>query len=156
MANLPKSIERAKDFFENQVFPFWRQVVCKWPEDLRGMVVPLMLGGIFMKLNELVERLGQGSTYFRITPFVLVAGDSAIKVVQKETQGLTRRVFVWVDSAIGAPDPVIRIGTSRASSSAGGVALIPGQSNEIGKIPYDTELWMSSAQNITVYIVEEA
>lgn len=156
MATISSALSRAKEFFETQVHPWWRDIVCKWDDTQQKFAIPLLLSGIFLSLRELVEKLGQGTQYFRITPFALVANASPARVLQKEPNGLARRVFVWVDSAVGMPDPRVRIGTAKSSVNAGGVLLTPGIANEVGRMPPNTELWMSTDVSLTVYVVEEA
>lgn len=153
---LPDALARAKDFFETRVHPWWRDVVCQWDEENRKLAVPLLLAGIFLSMRELLERIGQGGNYFRISPYKLTANAAPIRVLEKEPNGLSRRVFVWVDSAIGLPDPRIRIGTAKSNVNAGGVLLTPGVANEIGKMPPNNELWMSSDVTLNIYLVEEA
>lgn len=156
MATIPDLFSRAKDFLEHRVEPWWQKIVCAWPEAEQKFAIPILLAGILLSLRELIERIGSGGNYFRISPFVLTANAPPVRVVDKETNGLSRRIFAWVDSAIGLPDPRIRIGTSRSSVNGGGVQLTPGVANEVGKVPPNTELWMTSDVSLTVYIVEEA
>lgn len=154
-SNFSDTLSRAKDTLEH-VTGWWQKIVCSWPKDLQDRASTILLAGIFLSLRELIERIGQGGNYFRITPFVLVANGPAVRVVEKDVNGLSRRIFAWVDSAVGLPDPRIRIGTAKSSVNAGGVQLTAGVANEVGKVPPNTELWMTSDVGLTIYIVEEA
>ena len=108
-----------------------------------------LLGGIYEKLDALAaaQPTGLGLT---ITPYTL--GTDGIRILEKDTLDRVRDVSIWVESATGGPLPVLRIGLSGASSTAG-VRVIPGQVNDIGIIPADTELFAASSVAITIYVI---
>lgn len=151
MSNL---ITRARDFMEQRVHPWWQGVVCAWSPELRKRGAELLLAGIFLQLQKLREALQQGGTYFRITPFSLVANAQAIRILDIEVQGRVREVSIWMDSAIGLPDPVIRISTDASGSAGNGVRMAAGSANELGKVPANTTLYASADVNLNGYIIE--
>lgn len=147
-------IERAKEFFESTAVPWWRRIVCAWPEQLRPFAGELLLAGVYLQLDRLNEALAQGGTYFRITPFQLVANLPAIEILNIEVQGRVRDVSIWMDSAVGGPDPTIRLSTDGSGTFGNGVRLTPGGPNELGKVPPNTRLFASCDVTLNGYIIE--
>jgi hypothetical protein len=144
---------RAKEFFEGRVLPWWRNIVCAWPPELRKHTTELLLGAILLSLRELTEAVNQGGNYFNITPFQLIANAPSTKVLGVEVQGRVRDVTIWLDSALGGPPVTMRIGTSD-SGAGNGVRCTPGVANELGKVPPQTQLFASSDVTINGYIIE--
>lgn len=149
-------IARAQNFLVNRVHPWWRDIVCKWPTDLRKFSSELLLAGIFLSLRDLAEGLQQGGTYFRITPFTVEANSEAVLVLDIETQGRVREVSIWMDSAVGLPDPTIRLSTGGGGTGGNGVRMTPGVPNELGKVPPNTKLYVASDITINGYVIERA
>lgn len=147
-------IDRARMYFEGTVYPWWQNIVCKWPLELRKFAPELLLAGVYLQLDRLTEALSQGGNYFRITPFQLLANDAAVQVLDIEVQGRVREVSIWMDSAVGSPDPTIRISTDGSGAVGNGVRMTPGGPNELGKVPPETRLYMSSDVTINGYIIE--
>ncbi len=147
-------LERAKSFFEGTVHPWWKNILCKWQPELRKYSSELLLAGIFLSQRDLIEALQQGGNYFRITPFHLRAGAEATKVVDIETNGYVREVSIWMDSAVGLPDPTIRLSTGASGTVGNGVRVTPGGPNELGKVPPNTRLFLSADIDINGYIIE--
>lgn len=150
-------LTRAKLFFEERANPWWEHIVCKWSEARRRFVPELLLSAILLQLQQLNESQQQG-TYWRATPFTLIAGDEALRVLDIETQGRVREVDIWMDALpLGAPFPTIRLSTSASGSSAGGgIQMQTGTGNVMGKVPPDTKLYLSSDTTISGYIIERA
>jgi len=116
-------------------------------------VANILLAGLYFTLREAVTLLGAGGNTLRITGYVLKAG-RPVKVVERDTMGRARTVSFWVDSAVGMPDPSIRLGTASGSSLASGVRLTPGVANPFGKVPPQSELWVASDVDINIFVVE--
>ncbi|MDE2022252.1 MAG: hypothetical protein KGI71_05080 [Patescibacteria group bacterium] len=156
MANRDQSfLQRAAEFTNFRVSSFWSQYVDKWP--VKGAaVIPFVLVGIYLKLCELVEDLQQGGTYFRITPFQLLAKAQPMKILDQEQQQRVRDVSIYFDSAVGGAIPNIRLSTGGAGAVGNGVLMAPGQVNELGKVPPDTLLFCSSDTTINGFIIERA
>lgn len=148
------TIDRAREFFEGLTIPWWRRIVCAWPKELRQFAHELLLAGIYLQLDRLNEALQQGGTYFRITPFTLTAGEAAAQILDIEVQGRVREVSIWMDSAVGGPDPTIRLSTDASGTLGNGVRITPGGPNELGKVPANTRLFASSDTTINGYVIE--
>lgn len=147
-------ISRASNFFLRRVHPWWQDIVCSWDPALRRHAPELLLAGIFLGLRDIAEGLTQGGTYFRITPFRVVANSEAVRILDIETQGRVREVSIWLDSAIGLPDPVIRISTGASGTAGNGVRISPGGPNELGKVPPDVKLFVASDVTLNGYVIE--
>lgn len=145
---------RATEFFLRRVHPWWREIVCSWSPELRKYANELLLAGIFLSLRDIAEGLKQGNTYFRITPFFVQANSEAVLILDIEAQGRTREVSVWLDSAVGLPDPTIRISTGASGTSGNGVRVAPGGPNELGKVPADVKLFVASDVSLNGYVIE--
>lgn len=147
---------RAATYLTDSVLPRWQSIVCKFPPDFTPThTIALLLAGIFFTLREAVESMGIGGNLFSITPYKLVE-ERPVKVLERELTGRARKVSIWVDSAVGLPDPMIRLGTSSATMTASGVRLTPGVANPIGVIPANTELYVASDVALLVFIVTES
>lgn len=142
----------AESFFEKTVYPFWCNLKSK--PQLAVELPAILLTGIFLSLRQAVDRLSNGAFDLNIFPFALQANE-ATRVLEKRSDRRTRRVVVWIDSAVGGPPPTIRVGLRKGSVASGGVFVTPGIQNEIGRVPPDKELWMSSDVPMRVYILEE-
>jgi hypothetical protein len=147
-------IDRARTFFEEQVHPWWKSIACRWSPELRKHAVELLLAGIYLQLDQLNTALSQGGRYFRITPFSLVANELPVQVLDVEVQGVVRDVAICLDSAVGLPDPVIRLSTDASGTVGNGVRMEPGRINELGKVPPNTRLFISSDVTINGYVIE--
>jgi hypothetical protein len=123
--------------------------------ELRKHSVELLLAGIFLQLDRLNENSGQGVTYFKLTPFQLVANEAPIQILDVEVQGRVREVSIWMDSAIGFPDPTIRLSTDASGTFGNGVRLSPGGPNVLGKVPPNTRLFASSDVTLNGYVIEQ-
>jgi hypothetical protein len=155
METTSQFLSRTKEFLEGKAYPWWRDIICKWEEQAKTNAASLLLGGILLKLSELTETMGQGGLYWRITPFTSVGGQQAIKVIDIEVQGRMRDCSIWVDANIGGPMPTIRLSTG-GSGGGGGVSIVPGGPNELGKVPANTKLFISSDVTVNGYIIERA
>lgn len=153
MANDGNTLRRARDFLETRVIPWWQEVVCKLAP---AQAISLLLTAIYLQLREMGEQQQFGGTYLRITPYALVANGAAVKVLEKESQGRLRKVSIWVDAATGGPLPTLRISTGATSAAGGGLRVLPGSPNELGEVPFATELWASSTAAVTLYVIERA
>jgi len=147
-------ISRAQNFLLKRTVPWWREVVCAWPADVRKHATELLLAGIFLGIRDLSEGLQQGGAYFRITPFRVMANDEAVLVLDVEAMGRVREVSLWLDSAVGLPDPSIRLSTSGSGTTGNGVRVIPGGPNELGKVPPNTKLYVASDVTLNGYVIE--
>lgn len=149
--NLPKS--RMLEFFREAASQY-RDLMCAIPEGVKpGDITNILLSGIYFTLREGLQQLGFGGNTLVITPHQLKT-NKPIKVLERDKQGRARNVVIWVDSAVGLPDPLIRLSTSSGSAVATGVRLTPGIANHFGKVPSSDELWMSSDVDLRVYVVE--
>lgn len=148
-------LQRAQSFLMDRAYPWWRNIICKLEEGAQRNAVALLLSGILLKLTELNETSAQGGVYWRCTPFKLTANDEPVRILDIETQGRVREVSVWMDSAILGPPPTIRL-SAGASGGGGGILIGPGAPNELGKVPANTTLYMSSDTDISGYIIERA
>lgn len=149
-------LARSQRFLQNRVIPWYRDIVCAWPADLRKFSTELLLAGIFLGLRDLTEATQQGGTYFRIVPFTVTANDEAVLVLDIETQGRVREVSIWMDSAVGMPDPTIRLSTGGGGANGNGVRVTPGVPNELGKVPPNVKLFIASDVTINGYVIERA
>lgn len=147
-------LARSQNFLMNRVIPWWRDIICQWPVDVRRYSSELLLAGVYLGVRDLVEALQQGGTYFRITPFRVEANDEAVLVLDIETQGRVREVSIWMDSAVGLPDPTIRLSTGASGTAGNGVRVLPGGPNELGKVPPNTKLFLASDVTINGYVIE--
>jgi hypothetical protein len=145
------SLERGIDFLINRVYPKWRELCAAIPKG--ADINTFLLAGIYFQLNGQSEQ--RGGNFFNITPYSLKA-NQPIRVLEKGESDRPRFIRVWVDSAVGLGDPVLRIGTTKGSPTASGVSLSPGVANEVGWIPASTELWMVTDVPLRVYISEES
>lgn len=132
----------------------WYAQLCRDFPQLKGFEVPVLLAANFLALRELVEGMAKSGKLFDIRPYPLAANGEAVRVVDVDRSGRPREVAIWVDSAVGLPDPTIRIGTDAGSANAGGIRVRPGDVNELGVVPPDSTLWMSSDIPITIYVLE--
>lgn len=114
----------------------------------------LLLTGIYLTEQKLLEALQQGGNYFRIEPFSVVALDEAVQVLDIETNGRVREVSIWMDSAVGMPDPTIRVSTGASGTGGNGIRVSPGGPTELGKVPPNTRLYISSDVSINGYVIE--
>lgn len=139
--------------------------VRKWVTDLAcgefkdnpAQLVPMLLGLIALRLGQMQQTSKTGSAYWRITPVSIPASTATpVKMLEKQTDGLVRTVLLWVDNASGGPTPTIRVSTAKGSTSSGGIRVNAGQSNELGNIPPDVELWAISSTAIQAYVIEYA
>ena len=150
------AMARAQSYFTERVIPGWKELACSLPSNFTPDIVKTyLLASIFFSLRDFVDAVGQGGNYFRIHPIALKA-NTPTRVLEKDVNGRVRLIRIWVDSLVGLPDAVIRVGTKNSSVTSGGVRLTAGIANELGKVPDNTELWMSTDVNVTVYVVEEA
>ena len=146
-------LSRATSFLVSEAYPWYEKLCRELPVGAREFLTQLLLAANFLALRQLVEGLAKG-TLFDIRPYRLTAGGAATLAVDIDKQGRTRDNAVWVDSAVGMPDPTIRVGTDARSAAAGGVRVMPGDVNELGQVPADTRLYIASDVTITVYILE--
>lgn len=148
-------ISRAKDFMMREGYLAWKAVCEELPKDMSlGLLSTMLLGQVVITLRQMLENATRGGENFVINSFSLKAGRPQ-KVVERTNVGRARLVSVWVDSAVGAPDPVFRLGTTQGATSAGGLALTPGVKNEIGVIPASLDLFIASTVDINIYVTEE-
>lgn len=144
-------LERASEYFQKKAVPWVDGIKkCVNPEFL----IAYLLGGILLQLKALTEAATFGSHYFKINAFTLTTVPA--RIIEKDPQGLVRKISFWVDSAAGGPTPTIRISQGASSSNGGGIRINAGQVNEIGEIPHGTELWASASTSIVCYVIERA
>ena len=147
-----KLLDQAFEYFNSKAIPFvdGASRCLRSPE----LLLAYLLGGIFLQLKELREASSFGTNYFNIVPFEL--GTVPIRILEKEPNGLVRKVSFWIDSASGGPTPTIRISRSGSSTAGGGIRVNAGQVNELGEVPPGTELWAAASTTIVGYIIERA
>jgi len=150
----PTFLNRAQEFFEGRVYPWYQRVICAWPANVRVHASEALLAALLLSNRELVESVQQGGNYFNITPFTVVANGEAIRVLDIETQGRVRDVSIWFDSAAGAPDPTLRLSTNGSGTAGNGIRLAPGGPNELGKVPPQTMLYIASDVDLNGYVIE--
>ena len=132
-----------------------RDIACKLPEFNASPAV-FLLAGIYLKLTEIAELLGPGENFYRIDHFDIEADAKAKRVLDKDTvNGRVRRVVIWIDSGLGGPVPTIRLSTQASAANSIGLQLVPSTWNEIGRIPANTELYLSSNADIGLNIAIE-
>lgn len=141
---------------ETQIQPWLDKYICALDHQHQAHFDRQLLMGILMKLTEMSRSASFGSNYFRITPVSLTAGGAAQRLVSRETQDLVRKVSVWIDAASGGPTPTIRISTGSSGTGGGGIRVNAGQVNELGEVPSNQELWVSSTATINLYVIERA
>lgn len=132
----------------------WYVQLCRTLPEAQPFLTNILLAANFLTLRELVEGMSKTGKLFDIRPYALAANAEAVRVVDIEKQGRPREIAIWVDSAVGLPDPTIRVGTDAGSANAGGLRVKPGDVNELGIVPADTTLWVSSDIAITLYVIE--
>lgn len=126
-----------------------QQVGCGKPS-----ATELLLAANVLSTQDLLHAVEQGGTYFRISQFTSTANGEAVQILDIETQGRVREVSIWLDSAVGGPDPVIRLSEKASGSVGNGVRMAPGGPNELGKVPPNTTLFLSSDVTINGYVIE--
>lgn len=141
---------------ETKIQPWLDKVVCKLDHQHQAYFDRQLLMGIYLQLAKIARASAFGSTYFRISPKALTANASAIKIIERDSQDLVRKVSIWVDAASGGPTPTIRIGTSATGTGGGGIRINAGQVNELGEVPSNMELWAASTATINLYVIERA
>lgn len=152
--SVPELLASMKDESTGKILPWLYDVVCKLDPTSQRNFDRALLGGIYLKLSEISRSSAFGSNYFRITP--VQADTTPQKIIERDTRNLVRKVSVWVDAASGGPTPTIRISTSGAGTSTGGIRVNAGQVNVIGEVPPNQELWIASTTALNCYIVEVA
>ncbi len=150
MANSYFDLTAGRDFLAGKAKPWLENFVCDITPP--ALVIPLLLSGIFLKLVELVAAM-QGGDQFDIQPINVAVANQNYQLLDADTRGRTRDVSVWVDSASGGPLPTIRISKDGSGAGSGGLRIMPGQVNELGKVPPDTKLFVSATQPIAMYII---
>lgn len=130
--------------------------VCNLAEQLPPqMLVPTLLGFIGLKLAEIAKTSQFGATYWDMRPVTMGPGDPVL-LVDRQNQGMVRKVVLWIDNASGGPTPYIRVSKGATNFTSGGVRLNAGQSNELGEVPPNVQLWGSASVAINAYVVEWA
>ncbi len=154
MATTNTFLERARDAIVNEAYP-WYQKFCSWlPPEAQKTIIPILLAANFLALRKLVESIGRSGGLYDIRPYQLTANASAKLIVDVDKQGRPREVAVWVDSAVGLPDPTIRVGVDGGATTGAGIRVKPGDVNELGQVPPDTRLYVASDVDITLYVIE--
>src|SRR5574338_537313 len=88
---------RAADYFDGEVRDFYRKVVCKY----EGDGIPMLLTGIFLALTKLTESSTGNNTLSQTQVFVPAV--ESVRALDKRSDGRSRRVYIWVDSANTLP-----------------------------------------------------
>lgn len=135
--------------------PRWMdQWLCQLPTP--QLAVPYLLGYIALKLSSL-EKTGQfGANYYDIRPVTLGDGTGPKLIIDKQSQGLVRKAVLWIDSATGGPTPIIRVSKGANSYTGGGIKVNASQSNDLGEIPPNVQLFADANTAINGYIIEWA
>ena len=134
-------------------------IACGDLKDAPNLLTPMLLGLIALRLGQLVNQKTPGANYYRITSFTLQ--NEGQRIIEKQVDGLVRTAFLWVDKGSGGATPYIRVGTSKVNMVAGqigsgGIQVNAGQSNELGNVRPETELWAASSIAIMAYVIEFA
>lgn len=132
----------------------WYVSLCKRYPEMQPFIGNVLLSANFLALRSLLEDGAKTGKVFDIRPYVLRADGAAVRVVDVEKQSRPREIAIWVDSAVGLPDPTIRVGTDAGATSGGGIRVKPGDVNELGVVPPNTTLWASSDVDLTIYVIE--
>lgn len=150
-SNALKKLNEHVSYVESWV----REVACNIPMYVASPA-SFLLAGIYLKLVHIAELLSPGDNYFRIDHFTLTANAKAKRIVERDSvNNRVRRVVIWVDSGLGGPVPTLRLSTQASASNSVGLQLIPSTWNEIGRIPPDTELFLSSSVDIGLNVAIE-
>lgn len=153
MANIPQDVlNSAMEETLGDVRRWMKSATCQLEA---AEVVPTLLSGIYLKLTELAKTSSFGNNYYDIRP-VTILPDQPVLLVDKQNQGLVRKVVLWIDNASGGPTPTIRVSKGATNYTSGGVRVNAGQSNELGEIPPNVQLWGSSSYAINAYVIEWA
>lgn len=147
--SVSEMLAQMKTDLVDRLGPWLFDMVCKMPIGMQANFDRVLLAGIYLKLAEIARGSTFGSNYMRITPVTL--GTSPVKILERDTRNLVRKVTVWVDSSVGGPSPTIRVS---ASGDGAGMRINAGSSNVIGEVPPNQELWASSSTAIQAYVVE--
>lgn len=153
MANIPQDIlNSSMEEMLGDVRRWMKQATCELspPE-----VVPTLLSGIYLKLCELAKTSSFGNNYYDIRPVTMNPTDPVL-LVDRQNQGMVRKVVLWIDNASGGPTPYIRVSKGATNYASGGVRVNAGQSNEMGEIPPNVQLWGSASVAINAYVIEWA
>jgi len=142
-----------RDYLLGRVKPWLEGIVCDISPP--ALVVPLILSGIYLKLVELVA-LQQGGEVYDIQPVTIPAANQVVLLLDNDSNGRVRDVSVWVDAASGGPLPTIRISKDASGSGGGGVRVSPGTSNELGKVPANVKLYVSSTAAISMFVISRS
>lgn len=149
-----KVIEAAKRFMSKSVLPFVRAASCEFGPEVQNNFLAFLTGATFLKLVELTEGGEIGNRYTRISPYAL--GTSAVKILDREENGWAREITIWVDSAVGGPNPTVRVGDSSVTTTGGGFRVPTGGGTELGKIAATKQLYAIATSAINAYIIERA
>lgn len=133
----------------------WYGALCRRLGVDPSMLTNILLTANFLSLRQLVEAGKSGET-FDIEGYKLEHDQPATLIADVAKNGRAREIAVWVDSAVGAPDPTIRISTDAARAVAGGIRVKPGDVNELGAVPPNTRLYAASDIDITLYVIERS
>lgn len=134
------------------ISPWVYKIVCSLPQEYQRHFDRVLLAGIYVKLAELTRASAFGQNSFSIRPFTL--NTTPQKIVDRNNTNLVRKVTIWVDAASGGPTPTIRISTSGTGTASGGIRVNAGQSNLIGEVPPNQELWAAASTAMAAYVVE--
>ena len=149
-------LERATNFFNKEVIPWYRDMSCGLNEKLAPHLGHLLLAGIYLSVLRLLEVQQFGANQLDIRAVKLVASADATRIVDTERNGRVRKVTLWIDAATGGPVPTIRISTSGSGAAGGGIRVLPGQANALGEVPASVKLYAASSQNVNLYVLEVA
>ena len=131
-------LQRATDFIETRVIPWWSELACRLPNGQGQFAVPFLLAAIFLQLREMTEGQKFGSNSFRIDPFTL--GAEPVRILEADPASRMRKVQIWVDAATGGPLPTIRVSTGASGTGGGGIRILPGQMNDLDVVPANITL----------------
>ena len=147
-------VSRGGEYLRQSVVGWTDEFVCKVLQARQANAPVYLLSGIYLKVCELVNAMGFGNNFYRITPVSLTAGGEPEPICDVQSQGRVRKISIWVDIATGGPLPIIRISTGASGSSSGGLRIAPGTVSELGEVPANTRLYVASSQDVTMYVIE--
>ena len=149
-----EQLSKSLETFKGEVIKFADSIICQVVDPAKRPNIPTyLLAGIYMVLSEMANSLQFGNNYYDIRPVVLAAGVPQ-QICDVQTQGRVRKISIFTDAATGGPLPTIRISKSGTGSGSGGVRIVAGAISELGEVPANVKLWVTSSAAINLYVIE--